>query len=143
MHLSTVFTPQAVVDGRINLIGSDREGLLKSLRISHATIPIGLGISNDEVHVSLSVQAMAVPLNVILVGYLPQAETAIGAGENVGRKLKEFDIVRAYRMLGVWNGPEGHFSVPVSSLPADASRVAVLLQQPDGLVAGAATISVR
>ncbi len=143
LRLSTLYTPQAVVDGHVSLIGPDRQHILTALRASRATIPVALGIANDQVLVELAAQELPVAVNVILVGYLPQAVTAVGRGENGGRKLAEFNIVRAYDVLGVWHGDATRFLVPLSSLPPEASRIAVLLQMPAGTIAGAATLAVR
>jgi hypothetical protein len=48
--------------------------------------------------------------------------------------------VRSLRVLGSWRGEGGHFDVPVASLPADATAVAVLLQATgQGPILGAAS----
>ena len=40
----------------------------------------------------------------MLVAYLHHAVSAIGRGENAGRTLDEFNIVRNIRTLGEWKG---------------------------------------
>lgn len=79
-----------------------------------------------------------------LVAYLRRAVSAVGRGENAGRTVDEFNIVRAIRTLGSWKGQVQSFSVPVSSLPPDATDVAVL-EQPFGQapIIGAAAQAVR
>ena len=67
--------------------------------------------------------------------------TAVGAGENAGRKLQEYDVVRIYRRLGLWQGAAAQLSVPLSVLPPEATGIAVLLQEPKGSIAGAAEIA--
>jgi hypothetical protein len=143
LRLSTLFTPQAVIDGHVSFIGADRLHILRALRASRVTTPVALGLKNGQVLVELAAQELPAPANVILVGYLPQAVTAVGRGENGGRKLEEFNIVRAYDVLGVWRGNATQFLVPLSSLPSETSRIAVLLQMPTGAMAGAATLAVR
>jgi hypothetical protein len=82
--------------------------------------------------------------DVNLIAYLPQAATNVGRGENSGRTLREFNIVRQFRPLGVWNGQESVFRAPVESFPADATRVAVLLQRnQQGPIVGSATALLR
>jgi hypothetical protein len=69
-----------------------------------------------------------------------RATTNVGRGENSGRTLSEFNIVRQFRSLGVWNGQESVFHAPLDSFPGDATRVAVLLQRAQqGLIVGSAT----
>jgi hypothetical protein len=81
---------------------------------------------------------------VVLVAYLRHAVSAIGRGENAGRTLEEFNIVRNIRTLGVWKGQVETFHVSVSSLPPDATDVAVLVQ-PTGQapIIGAAAHALR
>ncbi len=75
---------------------------------------------------------------------LPQAQTRVGRGENSGRTLTEFNIVRQFRTLGPWNGRETVFRVPLDGIPADATHVAILLQRTDqGPIAGSATVALR
>jgi hypothetical protein len=82
--------------------------------------------------------------DVNLIAYLPQADTNVERGENSGRTLREFNIVRQFRSLGVWNGRESVFRAPVDSLPADATRVAVVLQRDQqGPIVGSATALLR
>jgi hypothetical protein len=79
-----------------------------------------------------------------IVANVPEASTPIERGENARRTLHEFNIVRAFRRFGVWTGDSSRLTLPLSSLPPDASRVALLLQQPgQGRVVGAAAIAVR
>jgi hypothetical protein len=143
LHLSAEFTPQAVIDGQVSLIGSDRPAIVKALRASRMTVPVILGLAKGQVIVELAAQELPAPVDIILVGYLPKAVTAVGGGENGGRQLKEFNVVRAEDVLGVWRGNARRFLVPLSSMPPEASRIAVLLQLPAGTIAGAATLAIR
>ncbi len=129
LGLSSAFTPQAVIDGRRSLVGSDRQGIQQAIADAPALIPIQLAVSGGELTVSLpSVSDHRVD-DVNVVAYLPQATTQIGHGENAGRKLTEFNIVRQFRRLGTWDGKSATFQVPLNSFPSDANRVAVLIQQ--------------
>jgi hypothetical protein len=81
---------------------------------------------------------------VLLVAYLRHAVSAIGRGENAGRNLEEFNIVRELRTLGGWKGEPKAFRIPVSSLPRDATDVAVLIQPSgQGPMVGAAMQPLR
>jgi hypothetical protein len=82
--------------------------------------------------------------DVILVPYLRHAVSAIGRGENAGRKLEEFNIVRDIRKVGTWSGTASRFTVPLTSLPTDATDVAVLIQAPgQKAILGAVTQALR
>jgi hypothetical protein len=143
LHLSTAFTPQAVINGRVSVIGSDQYSITTALSQKRPSIPLTLGLDEGQVRIALPATAtpLPAPLQVIFIGYVPRTSTEIGAGENAGRKLQEFDVVRAYRPLGLWQGAAARFSVPLSSLPPEATGIVVLLQEPKGQIAGAAALA--
>jgi hypothetical protein len=82
--------------------------------------------------------------SVFVAAYLPQASTSVGRGENSGRTLQEFNIVRQFRSIGNWSGHAAVFRTPVDSFPADASRVAILVQREgQGPITGSAAIALH
>jgi hypothetical protein len=102
-------------------------------------------VRDQQLNVSLSAgstgpAASQTPNDVVLVSYLHEGVSKITGGENAGRELHEFNIVRSIRKLGTWTGEATSLSVPLKSLPADATQVAVLVQAPnEGPILGAAT----
>jgi hypothetical protein len=108
LQLSSVFTPQVVVDGRDSFVGSDRIG-------------IGRALSETRTGVAVS---------------------PIGRGENAGRTIQEFNIVRGFHRPGPWDGKSRRYQARVDSLPSGASNVAILVQ-PVGQapIIGAATVA--
>jgi hypothetical protein len=169
LRLSSVYTPEVVIDGRGDYVGSNRVGIAHALQERREGVPVTLSVGNGEAEVRLgpNVQGTrengpsgttpgenvqgAKPSNdkaaggdVVLVAYLRKAVTAIGRGENAGRTLDEYNIVRAVVPLGRWNGGAQEFHAKLASLPQDATDVAVLVQSPgQGPVVGAATQRVR
>ena len=143
LRLPSAFTPQAVIDGRVSAIGSDQMSIEAALSKSRPPLPIELTLDQGRVRISLPVVTtrLPAPLQVIFIGYEPRALTAVGAGENAGRKLQEYDVVRTYRRVGLWQGGAAQFSVPLSVLPPEATGIAVLLQEPQGSIAGAAALA--
>lgn len=144
LGLSSPFTPQAVVDGRESFVGSDKRRMLAAILEPRDTIPIHLEIAHGELTVSLPDRKDRAGYEVNLAAYLPQAQTRVGRGENSGRTLREFNIVRQFRTLGAWNGREAVFHVPLEAMPPDATHVAVLLQRAEqGPIAGSAIAALR
>jgi hypothetical protein len=137
---SAEYTPQFIVDGRTELLGARAEVTEQAL----AEPKPGVALSLAEENAVLRIDVGAAPghsaaCEVILVSYLRHASSAVAGGENRGRKLEDFNVVRSLRVLGSWRGEIGHFDVPVGSLPPDASAVAVLLQVAgQGPILGAA-----
>ena len=107
---SSVYTPQLVVDGLSGTPGTD-------LRLAAASdaVPVALNVADGNVQVEVGTNPHFTGGDVVLVSYLRHAVSAIGRGENAGRKLEEFNIVRGIRKLGVWRGEGARFSVQVGS----------------------------
>ena len=128
MNLSSVYTPQAVVDGHEDFVGSDRRGIAQSLSSSRTGIPVTISTSDGKVHIDLAGMAGVPAGDVLLLAYRQSAVSAIGRGENSGRTLTEYHIVRSQRRLGSYTGEARQYDVDVASLPKDATDVAVLVQ---------------
>jgi len=139
-----VYTPQLVVDGREDYVGSDDKAVARALSKNRDGVPVGVSVREAQVLVEIGAQPGVPPSDVMLVAYLRHAVSAIGRGENAGRTLEEFNVVRNLRTLGVWKGQAQSFRVPVASLPSDATDVAVLVQ-PSGQapIIGAAAHALR
>jgi len=141
---SSVYTPQLVVDGREDNVGSAATAIARALSEKRDGTPVRVSLRDAEVLVELGAYPNASSSEVVLIAYLRHAVSVIGRGENAGRTLEEFNIVRAIRTLGSWKGQAQSFNVSVSSLPPDATDVAVLVQ-PFGQapIIGAAARAVR
>jgi hypothetical protein len=144
LRLSSVYTPQIVIDGQGDFVGSDRAAIGRALSGNRNGVAVALSVRDGEVLIDLGAREKIAPCDVLLVAYLRTAVSAIGRGENAGRTLKEFNIVRDLRSLGRWDGQPRLYRSPVNSLPRDATDVAVLVQ-PLGQapIVGAATLALR
>lgn len=141
---SSVYTPQLVVDGRNDYVGSDGTAIARALSLNPDGASLRVSLHDTEVLVELGAFPKATPSEVVLIAYLRHAVSAIGRGENAGRTLEEFNIVRDLHSLGSWKGQVQSFSVAVSALPPDASDVAVLVQPVgQGPIIGAAAHAIR
>ena len=149
LRLSGVYTPQVVVDGRADYVGSNRGAIDRALKSNRDGVPVSLSVVDGEARVRLdpprgSQPAKGQPADVVLVAYLRKAVSPIGRGENAGRTLEEFNIVRAVQPLGHWDGSTQEFHTKLASLPQDTTDVAVLVQSPgQGGILAAATQRVR
>jgi hypothetical protein len=123
LHRSTVYTPQLIVDGV-----DDRAGTAARLAPVKDGVPVTVTLTDRDLQVEIGTNAQFAGGDVIFVSYLHHAVSAIGRGENAGRKLEEFNIVRSIRKLGPWAGDSVRFDVPRGSIPVDATDVAVLVQ---------------
>jgi hypothetical protein len=144
LHHASVYTPQLVIDGRFDSVGADGGALAKALAAQRASAPLRLELRDAELLVDIAAQPQSPGCDVLLLPYLRHAVSAIGRGENAGRNLEEFNIVREIRTLGSWKGEPKSFRVPLASLPRDATDVAVLIQPSgQGPMVGAALQALR
>jgi hypothetical protein len=133
---SSVYTPQLVIDGREDLPGAGRAALARVLAAPRRGVPLHITVQGGDIAIELEAapgsgtEPGSGGSEVLLVSYLPEAVTAIGRGENSGRTLREFNIVRSIATLGSWQGKAASWHVRRGSLPADAAFVAVLVQEP-------------
>lgn len=131
------YTPEIVVDGRRGMVGSDGgevSAAIAAARERQETVPLQVSRNGDEIRVSIG--ASGARGRVLLVGYDPRHETAVGRGENSGRTLVESDVVRSLRAVGSYSGAATSLSARLGA-GADA---AVLVQAPDGAIIGAARV---
>jgi hypothetical protein len=144
LHHLSVYTPQLVIDGRLDAVGADGSAIARALAAQRTSVPLSVSLHDNEVLIDIGAQSQPPGCDVLLVAYLHHAVTAIGRGENAGRTLEEFNIVREVRTLGSWKGESRGFRVPLASLPRDATDVAVLIQPSgQGPMVGAATHTLR
>ena len=144
LGLRSVFTPQAVIDGQSNFVGSNRSPIENATRNARTGVPIVLSVHDGLVVADIGTQGNGASGNVLLVAYLNSAVSPIGRGENAGRTIQETNVVRSFRSIGRWDGRHQDFQVSLQSMPQDATDVAVLVQRlPQGAIVGAAHISLK
>lgn len=141
---SSVYTPQVVVDGESDYVGADRGRIGAALARTRIGVPVNIDLDHEEVRVELTSQPGVTSSDVIFLMYRRKAVSSIGRGENAGRMLEEFNIVRSIQYLGHWKGDSASFRVPVATLAPDATDVAVLVQLTgQHQIIGAATRTLR
>jgi hypothetical protein len=140
LALASIYTPQLVIDGRRDFVGSDRAAIADALAQPRGGVAVDIAVQDGEVRIDVAAQEGAGACDVIVIAYRRHAVSAIGRGENAGRTLSEFNIVRGMRGVGTWNGRAGEYRAARSSLPADATDIAVLVQSAgQSRIIGAAT----
>jgi hypothetical protein len=130
-----VYTPAMVVDGRRDVVGSDRAAveasLVRAASELQAAAPVDLSRTGDTL--VIGVGEGTGNGTVLLIGYDRRHQTHIGRGENGGRTLVEANIVRSITSIGVWSGQALNLNV---ALPA-GEKVAVIVQADNGRILGA------
>lgn len=144
LHLASVYTPQALVDGTRDVVGSQRGALIQALDGPREGVPTTVSIDAGTVRVHVGAGPAAVPADVLLAGYLRETTTHIGRGENSGRTIAESNVVRTLQVLGSWKGEPRDFEFDRARLSEDVTDVAVLIQVVgQGAVLGAVSHAIR
>ena len=94
LRRSSVYTPQLVVDGLDDYLGSDQNAIARALSENREGVPVGVSVRDAEILVEIGAQPNGPASDVMLGAYLRHAVSAVGRGENAGRTLEEFNIVR-------------------------------------------------
>jgi hypothetical protein len=151
MGLWSIYTPQMVIDGRLEGVGSrTREIAEKIGRVStmsladRVSIPVAVEVSPETL--SIKVEGGAAPKggDIWLVTYDEEKTTAIPRGENAGKTLTEYNIVSGVWRLGDWNGQPISTQVAVKDLEITADNAVIMLQEKgQGVIYGAAVARLR
>lgn len=91
-----VYTPAMVVNGATMLVGSDGYGVTQAIARA-APLPTVPGLRRTATGLEARFGPVPTGATAQLVIYDPENATAVRAGENAGRQLKEYRIVRDVR----------------------------------------------
>jgi hypothetical protein len=143
-----VYTPQVVVNGVMQALGSNRNDIEKAVTQSHQkaqalSVPVQLAFGDDRLTVTVpKANGEASAGEVWLCPVSRAVAVGIGRGENRGHTITYTNVVRRWIKLGAWTGKSESFSVPVDAIKSKGvDAVAVIVQggSPDkpGLMLGA------
>lgn len=136
LRTDTIYTPQMIVEGRTDVVGSDRAGVTRAIARAQAPADVPLVLTEAAGALNIDIGSGAGEAAVFLVGYDSAHHTSVARGENAGRQLRESNIVRSFAMLSTWHGLPTHLASP---RPA-GEHAAVILQAADGHIIGAAML---
>ena len=133
-----VYTPQLVVDGTSEMVGSDREAVLAALREAGEARPAAIApVIFAADRRSVAIGNGTGKGDVVLLRFTQRRTTHVGAGENSGRVADDFNGVETLSALGIWDGSRLEFPIEP---PGSGEGLAVLVQAPDGHMLAAAMV---
>jgi hypothetical protein len=139
----TVYTPQMVVDGAWEAVGSDQaavESTLEKAQLQPAALPVTLAVEKGRARVAVNRGVGAAGASVVLIGFDRRRIDRVERGENAGRTLAHIDVVRGIEEVGRLTGGAGEITAAV---PWPSDRLAAIVQAPDGRVLGVAVADLR
>jgi hypothetical protein len=142
MRKSSMYTPQMVVGGRWEGVGSAEGDIERALRNApRPSVPVILErLGAAGIKVSIDAAADAKGADIILVLFDRQHTTRIARGENSGKTLTYHHVVREIRTVGNHMGERFEWTVATASQGGQKrGGAAVLVQRPkSGPILGAA-----
>ncbi|PTM96292.1 DUF1223 domain-containing protein [Mycoplana dimorpha] len=146
----TVYTPQAVINGREHVNGGDIDRIRTQVQ-GMATqgrglsVPVNAQIAGDEIRIDIgSGEGKA---NVVVAYFDGEQAVDIQDGENRGRRVAYWHAVKAIETIGMWEGRAMSLVLPASMLN-DRAGCAILLQRmksadTPGAILGARMITTK
>jgi len=130
LRRENVYTPQVVIDGRIDGVGTETGEIEALARKGERGPGPALAIDGGSVAIGDGA-APAQGADVWLVRYDPRTlDVAIHRGENAGKILPHKNIVREITLLGHWSGKAEKLALPPAS---DAALSSAVLVQTSGV----------
>jgi hypothetical protein len=130
-----IYTPQVVIDGQHQLVGSDREAVLAAIAAAthESAAPVNFAADGR----SVAIGAGTGQGKIILLRFIRDRANPVQHGENAGRVAHDANGVESFKTAGQWTGQA--IDLPVD--PVDANHgLAVLVQADDGRILGAAAL---
>jgi hypothetical protein len=133
-----IYTPQMVIDGTVDAIGSDRDAVLAAIGAARPVAAAQVTFAADRRSVVIGTGSAPAGAKVLLARYALSRTTHVAGGENADRTALDNNAVEALETLGTWDGKPVSFPIVP---PGENEGLAVLVQAPDGTMLGAAAIS--
>jgi hypothetical protein len=131
-----VYTPQMIVNGAAHVIGSDRariEGAIKATgKVDEVmSVPVTMSLSGKQLTVSVAAGKQGTPAQgeIWLCSISKAVPISIGRGENHGKQITYYNVVRNLLKLGDWNGDSGSWTVPIDKVAHEGVDAAVVYVQ--------------
>ena len=128
LHRATAYTPQMVVNGRLELVGNSLDELDRKIAVARNDAPDSApNVTLDSSKVTIGAgSALEDIADIWLVRYDPNiVQVPVARGENGGRTLPHKNVVHEFVRLGGWTGEAASFDLP----PAAAGmKTAILVQ---------------
>ncbi|MBL4874351.1 MAG: DUF1223 domain-containing protein [Rhodobacteraceae bacterium] len=138
-NLRSLYTPQAVIHGEAQVVGSNEQEIrmyVGQFQAEKPMLEIATSTSGDSANISVSALTARLPASdIFLVRITPEATTSIRRGENAGKTINYVNVVQEMTWIGNWNGRS---DVNVNASIRTDSKYVVLVQAKDlGPVLGA------
>lgn len=127
--LRSLYTPQAVIHGETQVIGSSRrkiEMYVAQFQSEQPVLQIDVVSGIGQIEIGLAALAHSLPeAGVFLVEIIPSATSKIRRGENAGRTIEYINVVKDMTQIGSW---DGRSNIAISAKVAKGKSYVVVVQ---------------
>ncbi len=131
-----VYTPQAVINGTEETVGSRRDDLAPLLQpAQHATANVSIQPHGNQLQINISeyVDDLSRGADIMRLILLPEQSTAVPRGENRGVTLSSKNIVLSASKVGTYHGDAQSLTI---AAPKVGEACAIIIQQRRGTQLG-------
>lgn len=146
-----VYTPQSVINGELQVVGSDRAAILPAIawvqsRDPRKIVPVRIAGGDRKLLIEIGSTTVDHPgreATVWLMMIAPRTVVEIERGENAGRTVAYTNVVHKIIPVGMWQGERVSVSLPKSVILTKRTTACAVLVQVDGAgpILGAAWLS--
>jgi hypothetical protein len=131
-----VYTPQMIIDGYSHVVGSDRAAVMAIIEeqksvVNGGTVPMSSSMTDKEIRIAVGAapnDILRKECSVVLMTVQPKVTVAVEKGENAGRTITYYNVVRKMLPIGMWQGDAATLSLPRQGLAEGKEGVVCLLQ---------------
>ena len=129
---SSVYTPQAVINGRDHVKGTDLamiNGKVDGLKTAGEglNVPISAEMRGDEIDIEIGAGQGAA--EVVVAYFTKREQVEVTKGENSGKRMEYWHSVYDVQTVGMWDGKDMKITVPARTMgKSKKDGCAILLQ---------------
>jgi hypothetical protein len=146
-HLDEVYTPQIVVDGAAEVLGSDKAAALRAVKQASRAEKLGVSLTAlPNARATLKIEPLPALVKgdaTVFVAVADEEDTSdIHGGENKGRRLHHVSVVRSLTAIGKITAKDGFSKeLALGDHPEHARLVAFVQESKQGRILGSAMLA--
>ena len=147
LGLGYVYTPQMVIQGATQVTGSNREAVLNRLEEPEPGSSLAVKIDrggDGRILITVGGAPAGEDAVVWLVLFDKEHMTRVSRGENRGREVRNYNVVRSFTRIGSWDGEATTMTAIMPEAEGIGDGCAVIVQaQNTGRILGAARLELN
>ena len=144
-----IYTPQMIINGHLDVVGSRRGKVMAAVnkgQTSSTRVPMKISETAGEIIINVADSPnteLAQKATVWVLVTSPKVSVPVERGENRGKKITYYNVVRQMVPAGMWDGKAIKITLPKDGLGMGGARDCIVLLQEGtvGKVIGAVRMS--